>query len=111
MKQPRRGLALLLFARCDEATRIDSDGWEAPVSLDRWWAARLHRLICRPCRHEHRVMQWLARMLNAAPTHVIDEETKASKCCLSHTSAQRIHVRLMQTARGETNQEEFNEFL
>ncbi|WP_146445964.1 hypothetical protein [Botrimarina colliarenosi] len=97
------GWRLVLFARCEEASRIDSDEWDGPVSRARWWAARLHRVGCGPCQHEARQMRWLRRMLASAPAEVrakgrvLDPEPR-----LSDRAAERIRAALAEARRTES---------
>ncbi|QDT67988.1 hypothetical protein MalM25_08970 [Planctomycetes bacterium MalM25] len=99
MKRPLRGWRLLLFARCEHASLAESDEWDGPVSRDRWWAARLHRLVCGPCRHEHRGMRWLRRLLDEAPEHVCGEH--GSEPALSDEAAERLRRRLRETVHQD----------
>ncbi len=101
MKRPLRGWRLILFARCEHASLAESDEWDGPVARDRWWAARLHRLACRPCRREHRWMRWLRRLLEEAPEHVCGEHATEGACSLSDEAAERLRRRLCEAVHEE----------
>lgn len=94
MRRPLRGWRLLLFARCEHASRADSDEWDGPIERDRWWAARLHRLACRPCRSEHRAFRWLRRMLASAPPEHVRSEQAVQERGLSPEAVERIGAAL-----------------
>lgn len=100
MKRPMRGWRLLLFARCEHASLADSDEWDGPIARDRWWASRLHRLVCGPCRHEHRWMRWLRRLLDEAPEHVCDGSCSADPA-LSEEAADRLKTRLREAVHQD----------
>ena len=106
MKSRLRGWRLLLFAGCEHATLAESDEWDGPIERDRWWASRLHRLACRPCRGRRRVMEWLRRRLEEAPTLVRERQLQAAQAGLSHATAERIRVKL-----AEARQKELHDFL
>lgn len=85
----------MLFARCEHASKVESDEWDGPVASDRWWAARLHRVSCRPCRREAKLMRWLRKMLAQAPDEVRAEAlAKAEAARLSPEAAERIQAAL-----------------
>ncbi|QDV77491.1 hypothetical protein [Botrimarina mediterranea] len=95
MRSPLRGWRLLLFARCDDASQTESDEWDGPVGRDRWWAARLHRLSCGPCRREAKQMRWLRRLLTSAPDKVrVAEVSETTAPPLSPEAAERIRQSL-----------------
>lgn len=94
MKRPLRGWRLLLFARCEHASHADSDEWDGPIARDRWLAARLHRLVCGPCRHEHRRWEWLRRRLRSIPPEVRRDQADAAQAGLSAEAAERIRESL-----------------
>lgn len=60
-------LRYLLTASCRDTTRVASDECDGPVSWSDWWAARLHRLACRPCRRTCRQMRLVDQMIKSAP--------------------------------------------
>lgn len=99
MKGPLRGWRLILFARCEHASLADSDAWDGAVAADRRWAARLHRIACRPCQREHRRMEWLRRMLRTAPAAWRRRQALASQAVLSHAAAERIRRVLIEARR------------
>ncbi|MEO0529758.1 MAG: hypothetical protein AAF266_04180 [Planctomycetota bacterium] len=100
MKRPLRGLRLLLFARCKHTSHAESDELDGRIAWDRWWAARLHRLVCKPCRHSHRRHRWFVRMLDAVPEMVRRREASVSQLTLSDEAKQRIRASLAE-ARDE----------
>ena len=100
MKRPMRGWRLLLFARCEHASLADSDEWDGPIARDRWWAARLHRLVCGPCRHDHRWMRWLRRLLDEAPEHVCGESCH-TQSALTEEAADRLKQRLREAVHQD----------
>lgn len=99
MKRPLRGWRLLLFARCEHASLADSDEWDGAVEADRRWAARLHRIACRPCRREHGRMRWLRRLLAAAPEAWRRRQADAAEATLSRAVADRIRHALREASR------------
>lgn len=101
MKRPLRGWRLVLFARCEHAALTESDEWDGPVSLDRWCAARLHRLVCGPCRREHRWMRWLHRLLKDAPEHVCCGNHHAAESSLTDEAADRLKARLREAVHQD----------
>lgn len=92
---------MLLFARCEHASLADSDEWDGLVERDRWWAARLHRLACRPCRSEHHWMRWLRRLLEEAPQHVCGEHDLNAESALSDEAADRLRRRLREAVHQD----------
>lgn len=101
MKRGLRGWRLLLFARCKHTSLVDSDELDGPVSWDRWWAARLHRLACRPCRKDHRRHRWLIRMLAAVPDVLRRREAEAASLTLSEDAKRRIRESLAAAQRKD----------
>lgn len=96
------GWRLILFARCRDATRITSDEFEGEVSRDRWWAARLHKLACGPCRRGLKQMRLLEEKLANAPTEVREQVRCAcSTHGLSEQAAERIDQALVDARAGE----------
>jgi putative zinc finger protein len=44
------GVWKILTLKCDEATRLVSDGFERDLRPMERWALRMHLISCRPCR-------------------------------------------------------------
>ena len=44
------GVWKILTLKCDEATRLVSDGFERDLRRLERWALRMHLISCRPCR-------------------------------------------------------------
>lgn len=101
MKRALRGWRLLLFARCKHTSLAESDELDGPIEWDRWWAARLHRLACKPCRHAHRRHRWLKRMLTAIPDVIRKRESEAASLTLSEDAKRRIRESLAEAIREE----------
>ena len=102
MKGALRGWRLILFARCKHTSLAESDELDGPITWDRWWAARLHRLVCKPCRHSHHRYRWLRRMLVAIPDHVREREAAAASLTLSDDAKRRLRESLAAARRAES---------
>lgn len=85
MKSLLNALRMLLALRCEESTRLISDGLDRELTGVERWALRLHAISCLACRRFRRHLPILHRALRLR----ISREEK-----LSAEARQRIQASL-----------------
>ncbi len=59
MKHVFSQLKYILTLRCDEASRLQSDELDRPLTRCERWALRMHEIICRNCYLFHKQLQMI----------------------------------------------------
>lgn len=71
-------LKLILTIRCEEASRLTSDGLDRKLTFSERLAVRAHTFICRSCRRFHSQMRMLRKFVDQIPTATRNRIVSAS---------------------------------
>lgn len=58
-----RAIKMLLALKCDESTRIISDGFERDLTSLEKWSVRLHFISCGVCRRFKKHLQYVHQQM------------------------------------------------